>query len=323
MEQECRTMTNAKKASAMDTASAGSATTFPVMPDLASGTHAFRHSVDSALACLAAMRISPTRIHLKRTGREAVPKGTIVSQSPLAGKVLEPDTQIHLDVAGLGFTHALPVGMWDSGGEAEPGTKEMLEGIDDPLDKLTHWAHEGAALFRISNTDKLACERWMALFGVRSADWPRELWFRLASLLAQLPALACSEEGMRLVLGVLFQIPIESLRYQRSVAIIRRDKATLLGGRASRLGIDTVVGDAVEDLAHLRITLGPVSLKTYETFAEGAQGKLLRRAFDYLMPAFLDYEIVWTVADAQRSPQLGIAERNSRLGVNTYLGSLA
>jgi hypothetical protein len=293
------------------------------MPDLTSGTHAFRHTSDSALASLALMRVSAPRIHLRRMGREAVPAGTIVGQHPPAGEPLDPDTQIRLDVAGLGFTHALPVGMWDSGGEAEPGTREMLEGIDNPLVKLEHWAHEGAALFRISEADAQACERWMALFGVRSSDWPREMWFRLASLLAQLPALACSEAGIRLVLGVLFQIPIESMTYQRSVAMLHHEKTTLLGARASRLGVDTVVGDAAEDLAHLRITLGPVPLKTYEAFAGGDRGRLLRRALDYLIPAFQDYEIAWTVEDAGRCPQLGIPERNSRLGVNTHLGSAA
>lgn len=293
------------------------------MPELSSGTHAFRHTADSALACLAAMHIPASRIHLRRTGREAVPAGTVIAQSPLAGTLLEPDAQIQLEVAGLGFTHALPVGMWDSGGEAEPGTNEMLEGLDDPLEKLSHWAHEGAALFRISESDKLACERWMALFGVRGADWPQELWFRLASLLAQLPALACSEEGLRLMLGVLFQIPIESLRYERSLSIIHPDKTTRLASRASCLGVDTVLGDAVEDLAHLRITLGPVKLGTYEAFAEGAQSKFLRRAFEYLMPAFLDYEIAWKVEDARRCPRLGVAEQNSRLGINTHLGDAA
>jgi hypothetical protein len=293
------------------------------MPEFTLGTHAFRHTVDSVLACLAAMRISPARIHLRRTGREAVLEGTIVAQSPLAGQPLEAGTQIYLDVAGLGFTHALPAGMWDSGGEVEPGTREMLEGIDDPIEKLAHWAHEGAVLFRISETDNLACERWMALFGVRSADWPRTLWFRLGSLLPQLPALACSEEGTRLALSVLFQMPVESLRYRRSMASIPRDKISLLGYCASCLGIDSILGDAAEDLAHLRIILGPVSLKTYEAFAEGENGKLLHRAFDYLMPAFLDYEIEWKVEDARRCPQLGIAERNSRLGINTHLGIAA
>jgi Type VI secretion, TssG/PASTA domain len=295
----------------------------PLMPDFTSGTHAFRHTADSALACLAAMSISAGRIHLRRTGRESVPEGTIVAQHPRAGEPLDAGAQIRLNVAGLGFTHALPVGMWDSGGEAEPGTREMLEGIDNPLLKLEHWAHEGAALFRISDADRLACERWMGLFGVRSGDWPRELWFRLASLLAQIPALACSEEGMRLVLGVLFQIPIESLTYQRSVAMLPSDRTTLLGQRASRLGVDSVLGDAVEDLAHLVITLGPVSLETYEIFAEGDRSRLLRRALEYLMPAFQDYEIAWTVKDVAQCPRLGIAERNSRLGINTHLGSAA
>lgn len=293
------------------------------MPELTRGTHAFRHTVDSALASLAAMRISATRIHLRRSGREAVPDGIVVGQSPVAGTPLEPDTQIILDIAGLGFGHALPVGMWDSGGESEPGTKEILQGIDDPLEKLRHWSHEGAALFRIAEADLMACERWMALFGIRASDWPRTLWFRLASLLAQLPTLACSEEGLRLVLNVLFRIPIESMRYQRSLAMIRREMTTQLGTRASHLGVETVLGDAVEDLAHLRIALGPVSLKTYEVFAEGEQGKLLRRALEYLMPAFLDYELVWIVEDATRCPRLGIPECNSRLGVNSHLGSAA
>jgi hypothetical protein len=294
-----------------------------VMPELARGAHAFRHTVDSALACLAAMRISPTRIHLRRTGREALPEGTVVAQSPPAGERIETDTQIYLGVAGLGFTHALPAGMWDSGGEVEPGTREMLAGIDDPIEKLAHWAHEGAALFRLSEADHLACERWMALFGVSSADWPREAWFPLASLLAQLPWLACSEEGISLVLGVLFHLPVASLRYVRSVAAISGDKTSLLGRRASRLGVDAVAGDAIEDLARLRIVLGPVPLDMYEAFAEGEQSRLLLRAFDYLLPAFQDFEIEWAVEDAGRCPQLGIAERNSRLGINTHMGSAA
>jgi hypothetical protein len=294
-----------------------------VMPELALGNHAFRHTVDSALACLAAMGISPARIHLQRTGREASPEGIILAQFPPAGGRIEIDTHIHLEIAGLGFTHALPAGMWDSGGETEPGTREMLAGIDDPFEKLAHWAHEGAALFRLSEPDHPACERWMALFGVQSAGWPRELWFPLASLLAELPWLACSEEGIALALGVLFHVPIASLRYAESMAAISGDKTSLLGRRASRLGVDVVVGDAMEDLAHLRIVLGPVSLETYEAFAEGEQGRLLLRAFDYLLPAFQDFEIEWAVEDARRCPQLGIAERNSRLGINTHMGSAA
>lgn len=295
----------------------------PVMPDFTVGTHAFRHTMDSALACLAEMRITPARIQLQCAGHSTAPDGTVVAQSPSAGQALAPDTQIRLEITGLGFTHALPAGMWDSGGEAEPGTREMLGGIDDPLLKLAHWSHEGAALFRISEDDAAACERWMTLFGVQCADWPQDMWFQLASLLAQVPALASSEEGVRLALGLLFHIPVARVRYERSVAMIPRSKTTLLGARASRLGIETVTGDAVEVLAHPRITLGPVSLKTYEAFAEGEQRKALLRVLDYMMPAFLDFKIEWLVEDARQCPRLGVAERNSRLGVNAYLGSAA
>jgi predicted component of type VI protein secretion system len=163
----------------------------------------------------------------------------------------------------------------------------------------------------------------MALFGVDSGEWPRELWFSLACLLAHLPKLASSEEGLRLALGVLFKIPVRSLRFRPSLSVVQREKTTLLGARASRLGVDAIAGDAVEELAHLQIELGPVSLETYENFAAGERHKLLLRAMDYLVPAFLDFEIHWVVEDARRCPQLGVARRNSRLGVNTHLGDAA
>ena len=149
------------------------------MPAFAEGTHAHSHSIHSALASLTALGVSPHRIVVRCTGRESVAAGTVMRQQPAPGMPIFPDTSVHLDIAGLGFSHSLPVGMWDSGGETHAGTREILEPFDDPLEKLRHWFHEGAPLFRISPDDLAACARWLRLFGVNAAEWPRPLWYRL------------------------------------------------------------------------------------------------------------------------------------------------
>lgn len=114
------------------------------MPALAQSTHTHTHTLHSALICLEALGVGPHRIVLRRIGRDAKAAGTIVRQFPDPGTPLTGASIIQLDIAGLGFTHALPVGMWDSGGEASAGTREILEPFDDPLEKLKHWFHEGA-----------------------------------------------------------------------------------------------------------------------------------------------------------------------------------
>jgi len=174
-----------------------------IMPDLAGGTHAHTHSVHSALVSLSALGVAQHQVTVKRTGREAVENGQVVRQHPAPGTPLTGSSEIVLEIAGLGFNHSLPVGMWDSGGEEAMGTSEILEHFDDPLEKLKHWLHEGAPLFRIAPEDTAACARWLALFGVDARDWPRPMWYRLASMIAAIPRLSCSEEGLTTVLHVL------------------------------------------------------------------------------------------------------------------------
>ena len=295
----------------------------PAMPEFTRGTHAARHTIDSALNSLAALGVPAARIQVRRTGRNILPDGMVLAQAPAAGTPLTGDVRVQLDIAGLGFAHALPIGMWDSGGESEPGTWEMLSAVDDPLVKLTHWSREGAALFRISNTDYAACARWISLFCEDAAGWPSELWFRLATLLPRFHAVACSDMGMRLVLDVLFGLPVDALRYSESRSVLPDGMLTRLGTRASQLGVDTIVGATADDLARLHLFLGPVSLAVYEKFAEEENARLLRRTLDYILPAFQDYQVHWLVEDRARCPRLGIAASNSRLGLNTYLGKTA
>ena len=293
-----------------------------VMPDFAGGTHAHLHSVDSALVSLAALGVPQNRIQLRRGGRQGAAAGTIVRQSPSSGQPLESHTLVELEVAGLGFTHALPVGMWDSGGQAAAGTREILEAFDDPLEKLKHWFREGAPLFRIAPDDPQACARWLALFGVEAEEWPRSLWFRLASLIARMAQLSCSQSGCAFVLEVLLGLPVRSFSYRPCESELPSEMLSGLGRRASQLGVDMLLGNRVEEVAMLEIELGPLTLGAYERFAESREGKdLLDRTLALVMPCSTRYQIAWSVLDKTRAPRLGVAEQNARLGINTHMGS--
>jgi type VI secretion system (T6SS) VasB/ImpH family protein len=291
----------------------------PVMPDFVSGTHAFRHNLHTALACLARLRVPASRIHIKPVGKQGVPAGVIVKQSPEAGALL--DGGIQLDVAGMGFYHDLPVAMWDSGGEAEPGTRELLESLDDPLQKLTHWIYEGASLLRLAPGNLAAAAKWISLFGLVPEEWPRKHWYNLALLLLELPEIAGSEEAVRFALDRVFGLPVSSSAFRSSLAVLKKSSRTQLGEGASRLGIDLIVGDAFYDLAHLRIDIGPVSLERYEEYVDGSGRQLLNRVLALVLPFHMDYELHWIVLDPKQPPRLGIAEQNCRLQVNSYLGA--
>ena len=292
------------------------------MPALAGGTAAHAHTVDSALVTLRALGIGEHRIRLYRSGRNAREAGTIVRQSPPAGTPLSFSQLIELEIAGLGFTQALPVGMWDSGGEAAAGTLEILQPLDDPLEKLKHWFHEGAPLFRLGPDDLYACERWLALFGIVADDWPTSLWYRLAALVANIPQLACSEDGCAFLLGVLLNLPVQGFQYRPVLAPVPEVALSRLTSQASRLGVDLLLGDRSEDLAMTVVEIGPVTLDTFERFNETDEGAaLLERVLGLIMPLSSQHEVRWLVQDAARPPQLGVPARNSRLGINTHMGT--
>lgn len=292
------------------------------MPALAGGMANHEHSLDSALVTLEALGVGAHRIRLRRTGRDARPDGAIVRQSPPPSASLGADVRVELEIAGLGFTQALPVGMWDSGGEATAGTREILEVLDDPLDKLKHWFHEGAPLFRLAPDDLGACARWLTLFGFVPEEWPKTIWYRLASLVANLPQLACSEEGSAFVLSVLLDLPVRAFSYRPVWSALPENTLSRLGEESSRLGVDLLLGDRTEDLAITVLEIGPVALQTYESFVETEAGAaLLRRVLELVMPLSTTYDVQWLVQDPSRPPQLGVPAANARLGVNSHMGT--
>jgi hypothetical protein len=292
----------------------------PAMPDLAHPSHGFHHTLDSALTALASLGVSTSRITVRMVGR-GWPESWIVGQFPAPGVRLVPDVNVTLAVSGLGLFHSLPAGMWESGGEMQPGTKELLELIDDPLRKASHWMREGARLFDIDSRNPVTCARWIRLFGIEPESWPVDNWHTLALVLPTLHRSAGKEPGIRLTLQLLLGLPLSSIRRTRTFRRLEDADLTQLSWRYSRLGVDLVVGDRLEDLARMTLVIGPVALKTYYDFQSDEKQRRLAMVLALCTAQHQDYRVSWLVMHPERAPRLGIEEENSKLGVNTHLGT--
>ncbi len=289
------------------------------MPDFSHSFYGFRHTVDSALEVLSTLEVPAERITLRLAGR-GMPSRWVAEQAPPPGELLHEDTLITLSVAGLGFCHHLPVAMQDSGGEQEPGTKEVFELLDDPLQKVSHWVHEGARLFDIAPDNPEACARWIAVFGLNPDMWSPEQLYPLALLLPSLQRLAGTERGIRLALDLLLHLPVQEIRRHPAYRSMAEGELSLLGSDLNRISVDYVLGNCLEDFSRSELVLGPVSLDAYYRFQEPEGKELLKQSLRLVIPCHARYSTFWVVADPSKAPRLGIKEENSMLGINSYLG---
>jgi hypothetical protein len=293
--------------------------TSATMPDFSHATSGFHHTVDSALRSLFALGISPSRITVRMAGR-GFPTGQVIEQSLPPGAWLGPAVHIKLTIAGMGIYNALPVGMWDAGTETHLGTREIIEIFDDPLQKGAHWVREGARIFDISAQNQAACARWISLFGLNPNDWPADVQYKLSLFLPHLDRLRGTEIGIRLTLQFLLDLPLAEIRFSRAFCALPDSHHTSLGGRASRLGVDFVLGGRREVLAKQTLVIGPVSLATYDRFRTEVQQALLDLVLSLVLPCHREHAISWRVLDPKRRPRLAREARNTRLGVNFHLG---
>lgn len=290
-----------------------------VLPNFSRSFHGFHHTVDSALEILESNGVPARRVSIRMAGFGA-PDRWVVRQSPAAGTEIDGSVQVVLWVAGLGFFENLPVAMWHRGTEAEPGVDDILQSFDDPLQKALHWVREGARLFDVGPDNPAACGRWIRLFGFDPEDWPPENWFALAVVLPHLAGAAATENGLRTALATVLGLPLEALQRRPGFREIPPAVRSQLGQGASRLGIDAVAGDRIEDLAELSVRIGPVPLETYYEYHQRRR-ELLESVLRLSMPCYQSYRVEWTMLDPSKPPKLGIAEENSRLGLNTHLGA--
>jgi predicted component of type VI protein secretion system len=142
----------------------------------------------------------------------------------------------------------------------------------------------------------------------------------LAVLLPRLQDLAGREAGLRLALKILLDLDVAAIQWRARRTRLSPEALSRFGQRASRLGIDLIVGDGLEDEAALDITLGPVSLPVYRQYQMHHGAQRLRQVLHFLLPYHLEYAIRWLVGNPDRAPRLGIGEENGFLGINTHFG---
>ena len=292
---------------------------FVQMPCLESGFFGFHHTVDSALQSLAALGVPAERVCLRMDGR-GYPSRWVVAQDPPPGTELTPGVRITLTIAGLGYFHNLPVGMWDTGREGAAGTKEIVGTLDDPLQKAAHWLRQGARLFDLQPDNFAACSRWISLFGLTPDDWPQETWYNLSLLLPSVQRLAATEHGIRLMFQLLLHLPIHEIRYFPSSRSLPEADCSFLGAKFNRLGTDYVLGNEMEDLSGIMLRVGPISLPDYYACQHSETKQLISSVLDLCMSFHRRCWVSWLVADPGKSPRLGIEEENARLGINSHLG---
>lgn len=291
-----------------------------VMPDFKRGFHAFHHTLSSALSSLYSAGVDSARVSVKMAGF-GYPTSWIVEQAPAPGAILSLGTRVTLFVAGASFFDHLPVGMWDRGDELAPGTAELLEPIDDPIQKATNWLREGARLLDIQPGRPDDCARWISLFGLAPERWPPTLWYPLAVLLPSLQALAGTLHGIRFALDLLLDLPLLKITPIPRFAFIEQSLCTRLGSAASNLGVDAVVGDRMEDIAGMALTIGPVALNSFHAFHTREKADVLRSTLDLVVPFDQQVVVSWRVQDPAFAPVLGEDVHNSVLGINSYLGA--
>jgi hypothetical protein len=289
------------------------------MPCFEFGFFGFHHTVDSALQVLAEMGVSPARISLSMAGR-GYPSRWIVAQDPPPGSELHAGVSVKLSVAGLGYFHALPVGMWDRESETGPGTQGVVEVLDDPLQKAGHWVREGARLFDLQPENSESCARWIALFGLNPDDWPQETWYNLSLLLPSMQQIAATEYGIRLVFQLLLQLPVKEIRYFPTYRSLPEEQFSLLSESSCRLGVDYILGDAVEDPAGTWLVVGPISLDAYYDYQQREKKRLVTSVLNLCMSCQRKLRVTWLVEDPSKAPRLGFEVENARLGINSHLG---
>jgi hypothetical protein len=300
--------------------SAPAAAPVSVMPEMAAPQYGFRHNIHSALTALEQLGVSARRITIRMAG-PGWPAGWVVGQKPAAAVPLTVDTMVELSVAGPGLFHALPVGMWNSGPEESIGTKEIVELFDDPFQKAAHWIWEGARIYNLRPEDTPACGRWIRLFGLEPSLWQEESWYELALLLPVLQRFAGREEGIRLALRQLLGLEALRLIPRRRFLPIPETLRCAPGAHNRQLGLDSIIGGRLEDLHSVEIRLGPITLDRYDELQLSENRRRIDAVLRLVMPVGQTWSVSYEVLDRRRAPRLGIAEANSRLGVNAYLGT--
>src|SRR5215471_681343 len=291
-----------------------------VMPDLIQPRHGFHHTIDSALLALLRMGVGLDRITIRKAGRGWA-RSRVIEQQPAAGAPLGREAVIELTVEGDGMLLHLPVGMREVSREGEVGTRELVSIFDDAIEKASVHMRLGGLFFDVRPENPRGCARWIKLFGIEPEDWPKERWYRLAVLLPCLRYLTGRESGLRLAMRMLLDLEIDLIAWRPRRTLMDASDRSLLGSAMSRLGVDLIIGDGIDDEALMEITLRAETLEEFRRRDTDEGQKRINQVMRLVAPYHWVYRFKWLIGDVSLAPRLGIEVQNAVLGVNSHLGS--
>jgi hypothetical protein len=291
-----------------------------LMPDVIRSRHGFHHTIDSALLALLRLGIGTDRITIRKAGR-GWGRSRVIEQQPAAGKPLTQEMVVELTVEGDGMFHHLPVGMREASRDGEIGTSELVSIFDDAVEKAAVHMRLGGLFFDVRPENPGGCARWIRLFGIEPEDWPKEKWYKLAILLPRLRYLTGRESGLRLSMRLLLDLEIASISWRPRRTLMDASDRSLLGAAMSRLEVDLIVGDGIDDEALMEITLRAETLEKFRSHHTDEGQKRINQVMRLVAPYHWVYRFKWLIGDIDRAPRLGEEIENAVLGVNSHLGS--
>jgi len=291
-----------------------------LMPDMIQPRHGFHHTIDSALLTLLRLGIGTDRVTIRKAGR-GWKRSRVIEQQPAAGAPLTHEMMVGLTVEGDGMFYHLPVGMREASRDGEIGTSELVSIFDDAVEKAAVHMRLGGLFFDVRPENPGGCARWIRLFGIEPEDWPAEKWYKLAILLPRLRYLTGRESGLRLSMRMLLDLEIASISWRPRRTLMDASDRSLLGSRDSRLGVDLIVGDGIDDEALMEITLRAETLEKFRRHQTNEGQKRINQVMRLVAPYHWIYRFKWLIGDISRAPRLGTEIENAVLGVNSHLGS--
>lgn len=290
------------------------------MPDFCSPQRGVRQDIDAALAALRQLEVGLDRIRIERIGG-GWRKGTVVRQSPAPGTLLRNTTRVNLFVSAPAAVDALPYAMRHEA-DGQFGVTDLMPVFDSPVAKLEAFVREAGGFLELRPEDPRTAWRWIReIFAVFPDAWPPARLHALARMLPALHRVAGTEEGVRVALATVFELPVVRVEIAKRLLSMRSQLQTRLGVTNGRLGVDSVIGDGITALAGARIHIGPVTLEQYLLHETPDNRRLRNFLYDLVLPSALlrPVEERWQVTPPTRGCVIGGASEAVRLGINSRM----
>lgn len=291
-----------------------------IMPDFCTPTRGVRQDIDAALATLRLLDVPPDRIRVERIGG-GWKMGTVVRQLPSPGTMIRPTTRVVLYVSAPAGVDALPYAMRHEE-EKGFGVVELMPVFDSPTAKLETFIREAGGFLELRPDDPRTAWRWIReIFAVHPPSWPDEYLHALARLLPALHQVAGTEDGVRVALRTVFDLPVTEVVVSPGLLRMRPALQTRLGVSNGRLGVDAVIGDGITVLAHVTVRIGPVTLDQFVQHDTVEMRGFRNMLYALVLPSAMlrPTDERWHVTAPARGCVIGGPSEAVRLGINSRL----